>query len=112
MCVRTGDRARRAAVTAGEQTAGLVGRGLTRVRDDRHWASDVIAGAALGGWVARKVDTFAQLGAQVELGRRRLPWIARRGYAPPAIAGMTMTSLPSGTGASMPPFVRASSSPM
>ncbi len=90
MCVRTGDRARRAAVTAGEQTAGLVGRGLTRVRDDR----------------------LAQLGAQVELGRRRFPWIARRGYAPPAIAGMTMTSLPSGTGASMPPFVRASSSPM
>ena len=32
----------------------------SRVRDDRHWASDVIAGAALGGWVARKVDTFAQ----------------------------------------------------
>ena len=35
-----------------------------------------------------------------------------RGYAPPAIAGMTMTSLFSGTAASAPPFVRASSSPM
>ena len=34
------------------------------------------------------------------------------GYRPPAIAGMTMTSLPSGTGASMPPLLRASSSPM
>jgi hypothetical protein len=31
---------------------------------------------------------------------------------PPAIAGMTMTSLPSGTTALLPPRVRASSSPM
>lgn len=31
---------------------------------------------------------------------------------PPAIAGMTMTSLPSGTAAPLPPRVRASSSPM
>ena len=44
---------------------------------------------------------------------QRLPQAQRVGYAaPPAIAGMTMTSLPSGTVASMPPFVRASSSPM
>ena len=31
---------------------------------------------------------------------------------PPAIAGMTMTSLPSGTDAPLPPRLRASSSPM
>ena len=31
----------------------------SRVRDDRHWASDVVAGAALGSWVARKVDTLS-----------------------------------------------------
>src|SRR2546423_11792159 len=31
---------------------------------------------------------------------------------PPAIAGMTMTSLPSGTAAPLPPRLRASSSPM
>ena len=44
---------------------------------------------------------------------QRLPQAQRVGYAvPPAIAGMTMTSLPSGTVASMPPFARASSSPM
>ena len=37
----------------------------------------------------------------------------RVGYAePPAIAGMTMTSLPSGTAAPVPPCARASSSPM
>ena len=37
----------------------------------------------------------------------------RVGYrAPPAIAGMTMTSLPSGTVAPVPPLARASSSPM
>lgn len=37
----------------------------------------------------------------------------RVGYAkPPAIAGMTMTSLPSGTAAPVPPLARASSSPM
>src|SRR5437588_3855666 len=34
------------------------------------------------------------------------------GYAPPAIAGMTMTSAPSGTLAAVPPAARASSSPM
>ena len=27
----------------------------SRVRDDRHWTSDVLAGAALGIWTARKV---------------------------------------------------------
>jgi hypothetical protein len=32
--------------------------------------------------------------------------------SPPAIAGMTMTSLPSGTAAPLPPRVRASSSPI
>ena len=48
-------------------------------------------------------DRFAQLGRDGE---------PVRGYAPPAIAGMTITSLPSGTAASTPPLVRASSSPM
>jgi membrane-associated phospholipid phosphatase len=33
--------------------AALVG--WSRVRDDRHWTSDVVAGAALGVWTARKV---------------------------------------------------------
>ena len=33
--------------------ASLVG--WSRVRDDKHWASDVVAGAALGIWTARKV---------------------------------------------------------
>lgn len=33
-------------------------------------------------------------------------------YAPPAIAGMTITSEPSGTLALVPPLARASSSPM
>jgi membrane-associated phospholipid phosphatase len=34
--------------------AGLVG--WSRVHDDRHWSSDVIAGAALGAWVGHKVS--------------------------------------------------------
>jgi hypothetical protein len=34
-------------------TATMVG--WSRVRDDEHWASDVVAGAALGIWTARKV---------------------------------------------------------
>jgi membrane-associated phospholipid phosphatase len=38
--------------------AGLVG--WSRVRDDRHWASDVVAGAALGLWTADKVEDFAR----------------------------------------------------
>lgn len=37
--------------------AGLVG--WSRVRDDRHWASDAVAGAALGAWTAGKVEDFA-----------------------------------------------------
>ena len=44
---------------------------------------------------------------------QRLREAKRVGYqVPPAIAGMTMTSLPSGTAAPVPPLVRASSSPM
>jgi len=34
--------------------AGLVG--WSRVRDDRHWTSDVVAGAALGTWTASKTE--------------------------------------------------------
>lgn len=32
----------------------------SRVRDRRHWPSDVIAGAALGGWCGYRADQFAQ----------------------------------------------------
>jgi hypothetical protein len=67
---------------AEEQTAAFARRGLARVRDD------------LLPERARQDET--RTSAQ----------------QPPAIAGMTMTSLPSGTVASVPPFVRASSSPM
>jgi len=35
--------------------AALVG--WSRVQDDEHWASDVVAGAALGFWTARKTET-------------------------------------------------------
>lgn len=48
-----------------------------RVHERRHWPSDVVAGAVIGDWVARKVDRIA---------RRRLPdgllvlvWPAARG---------------------------------
>lgn len=48
-----------------------------------------------------------------ELIAYRLAEAQQVGYlAPPAIAGMTMTSLPSGTAAPVPPLARASSSPM
>jgi membrane-associated phospholipid phosphatase len=32
--------------------------GWSRVHDDRHWTSDVVAGAALGIWMANKVGSF------------------------------------------------------
>jgi membrane-associated phospholipid phosphatase len=38
--------------------AGLVG--WSRVRDGKHWSSDVVAGAFLGAWTARKVVTLAR----------------------------------------------------
>jgi len=38
--------------------AGLVG--WSRVRDSEHWLSDVVAGAALGSWTARKAVAFAR----------------------------------------------------
>ncbi len=37
--------------------AGLVG--WSRLHDDRHWVSDVVAGAALGWWTADKADRLA-----------------------------------------------------
>ncbi len=40
--------------------AGLVG--WSRIRDDQHWTSDVVAGAALGFWTARKVVNLARRG--------------------------------------------------
>ena len=52
-------------------------------------------------------------GVRGDLVLQRLAEAKRVGYrAPPAIAGMTMTSLPSGTAAPVPPLARASSSPM
>jgi len=41
--------------------AGLVG--WSRVQDDQHWTSDVVAGAALGIWCARKTDEALRLRA-------------------------------------------------
>jgi membrane-associated phospholipid phosphatase len=38
--------------------AGLVG--WSRLRDGEHWSSDVVAGAALGFWTARKAVDFAR----------------------------------------------------
>jgi membrane-associated phospholipid phosphatase len=38
--------------------AGLVG--WSRMRDRQHWLSDVVAGAALGTWTARKAVDFAR----------------------------------------------------
>lgn len=32
--------------------------GWSRIRDDRHWASDVVAGAAVGGWTAWKTEDY------------------------------------------------------
>lgn len=43
--------------------AGLVG--WSRVRDGKHWSSDVVAGAALGTWTARKVVTLARRRARL-----------------------------------------------
>gem|GEM_PF-6338090 len=73
-----------------DQAARFIGIRFARMRDDR----------------------VAELRRQNEL----LRWVGGGTrcvrYAPPAIAGMTITSLPSGTGASVPPLLRASSSPM
>ena len=38
--------------------AGLVG--WSRMRDGKHWGSDVVAGASVGFWTARKVVTLAR----------------------------------------------------
>ena len=67
---------------AEEQTTTFAGRGLACVRDD----------------------------LVPDLSRQDEPHTSAQ--RPPAIAGMTMTSLPSGTAAPLPPRVRASSSPM
>jgi PAP2 superfamily protein len=38
--------------------------GWSRVQDDEHWASDVVAGAALGFWTARKTDEALRVHAR------------------------------------------------
>ncbi len=42
--------------------AGLVG--WLRVHDDRHWTSDVVGGAALGYWTARKTEDAVRVRAK------------------------------------------------
>jgi hypothetical protein len=59
--------------------AGLVA--WSRVRDDKHWASDVVAGAALGAWTAAKVERIA-----------RARWDARAPF------GLRLDAGPSGLG--------------
>lgn len=49
----------------------------SRVRDGRHWPSDVVAGAAIGGWTARKVDRWAQ--HRLPDGLLVLAWPSARG---------------------------------
>ena len=44
------------AVTASRRSAV----GWSRLRDDKHWMSDVVAGAGLGTWTARKVVQLAR----------------------------------------------------
>jgi membrane-associated phospholipid phosphatase len=44
--------------------ASLVG--WSRIHDDKHWASDVVAGAALGGWGAWKTEDYLRARDGVE----------------------------------------------
>jgi membrane-associated phospholipid phosphatase len=53
-------------------TAAMVG--WSRVRDDEHWASDVVAGAALGMWTARKVHLVFPAGRHLVSRLELSPW--------------------------------------
>ena len=82
MHVATAQHAAHDLVLTEQESAAFLRRGLARIRND------------LIAQVAWQDETHAF------------------DQRPPAIAGMTMTSLPSGTGAPLPPRARASSSPM
>ena len=47
--------------------AGLVG--WSRLRDNQHWLSDVVSGAAIGMWTANKAEDFLQPRARGDAGR-------------------------------------------
>ena len=80
-----------------------------RVRAADHAGDDAIPARQQTAGLTRRFLTRVRDDVVLQ----RLPQAQRVGYAaPPAIAGMTMTSLPSGTVAPVPPRVRASSSPM
>ncbi|MBI5709688.1 MAG: phosphatase PAP2 family protein [Candidatus Eisenbacteria bacterium] len=52
----------------------------SRVHDHEHWASDVVAGAALGFWAGRKLDAAAREHRGLFRGARFLVRRSRRGY--------------------------------
>lgn len=60
----------------GYPLAALVG--WSRVHDERHWASDVVGGAALGFWTARKVEAFAHRRRSHDGRLTGLLWLERR----------------------------------
>jgi len=72
--------------------------------DDLVLAEEEAAAFLRRGRAGMGDDLIAQLACDDETGA-----VDQR---PPAIAGITMTSLPSGTAAPLPPRARASSSPM
>lgn len=51
--------------------------GWSRVHDNRHWTSDVVGGAALGYWTARKVVAFTHRGGSREGRVAGLVWVER-----------------------------------
>jgi hypothetical protein len=117
MAVVNPDKETIGVVTAGERLAKLRGVYLVarfRCRMDVPSAHDPVRHLAI---TEKEAATLAWRGLAC-VSDDLVPQFCRQeqsgafDQSPPAIAGMTMTSLPSGTAAPLPPRARASSSPM
>ena len=59
-----------------DQMHSTLGTGILRIAADRHWATDILAGAAIGGLVGYAVPALHLLGSEKQTGPVVVPTVS------------------------------------